>query len=289
MGYVKKAYELINTHPVILVPQIGNLALNIICNVLIMNHATDFTLSVHSPLSMVTSLGSLVVITLVATLVGLIIYAGTGNMIKSAINNNQTSLKDFGTGVKKYLGKIILATLLIIAIMILAVLVICIPGVLLLVLSLWGDGFHGKGHIYPFNTLTIGSIIALAISVLAIIISVVVIGVLTSLWMPAVIMDDEGVISGLSKGFKAAKKNFWTILGIGALYIIISWAVVIGLNLLYGAVNRSTLLDIPAFHYMDVISYAITIILTTVFTAFLFLVYKDTSKEEGNPANLGGI
>ncbi len=284
MKYVKRAYGLISSHPIILLPQIGNLIINIIYSILTINRINNLVIGAQDPLSMVANLGNLMIMSLIVPLVmgfvGLIIYTGTGNMIKSAINCNSVSIKDFGEGIKKYLGKIVLSTLLAMAVAILASLVIAVIGVLLLFLGFGGLNFTDEGQIYPFGTLSTGGIIALVIFILAIIIFAVVISVLISLWLPAIIMDNEGVISGFSKGFKAAKKNFWTILGIGALFTIIILAVVIGLNLLYAAINRTTLMDVPPFHYMDIISNVITIILTTIFTAFLFLVYKNTKDKE---------
>ncbi|MGI6113668.1 MAG: hypothetical protein ACOYEJ_06055 [Mahellales bacterium] len=284
MEYVKRAYGLISSHPIILLPQIGNIVISIIYSILTINQTNDLIIGAQDPLSMVTNLGNIMVMSLIVPLVigfmGLIIYAGTGNMIKSAINCNSVSIKDFGEGIKKYLGKIVLSTLLAMAVAILASLVIAVIGVLLLFLGFGGLNFTDGGQIYPFGTLSTGGIIALVIFILAIIILAVVISVLISLWLPAIIMDNEGVISGFSKGFKAAKKNFWTILGIGALFTIIILAVVIGLNLLYAAINRTALMDVPPFHYMNIISNIITIILTTIFTVFLFLIYKDTSDKE---------
>jgi len=67
----------------------------------------------------------------------------------------------------------------------------------------------------------LGIFLGVVISI-AILLAIAVISVLTSLWLPAMIVDNLDVMPALKKSFEVAKSSFWTILGITLLIYVIS-------------------------------------------------------------------
>lgn len=125
---------------------------------------------------------------------GILFFAGYGNMITEAVLQERTSAASFIPGIKKYFVRVLLASLLMVAFSIGASIVlsmILIPITILAVMN--------------------GSAMGLMISFLSMIVIMLVIPFVI-LWLPSIFIDDVGVIQGMKNGARVGTRSYGKLL-----------------------------------------------------------------------------
>jgi hypothetical protein len=189
-------------------------------------------------------------LTLVITI---FVYPITYGLINKKYETGFASLSDITGAMSRYIGKFVLYGLLKIAIWV-------GMGIVYLILV-------AIGIVIVTTVSNVAGALVLVLFTLGFIAGCIALGVYTSLWFPAICIEDTDIITGLKNSFKYVSGSFWSIFGISILIalcggvagsivgMIVGWVPIVG-----GAVS-------------SVISYLASFI-TIV---FYFEIYRDKS------------
>jgi hypothetical protein len=194
------------------------------------------------------------------SILGLLFFAGYGNMITEAVVQGKTSINSFLPGLKKYFVRVLLAMLLLIAfsVGISVVLSIMIVPVTLIMMV------HGAESIYSVSIITTSITTALVCVTSPFII----------LWFPSIFIDDIGVIQGLKNGAKAGVKNYWKLLLVILLLCIPTFTnVMINFN----KVSRGIIFT-PSYYIILILLSMISIVILPA----IFILYNDNVNKFNN-------
>lgn len=192
---------------------------------------------------------------MLAFILKLIITPATYGMIHKAFGTNRADLNDFVPALKDNIVKYILY---LIAALVVWVLFAIAAGVVFLVLGLVTAVIKWLG------------IVLMVLAFLCVVAAAIALGVLISLWFPAMVIDNLDIMAALKKSIDVAKENFWTLLGI-TLLIWLAGAVAGGVLSLFG------LIPLIGSLIVSVVP-AITGFVTIV---FYMMVYRDRVHGEG--------
>lgn len=189
----------------------------------------------------------------IALLLNFLAIPSTYGMINKAFQTGSADLNDFVPALKDNIVKYIIY---IIGTIVIWLVFTIAAGVVVLVLGVLTSVIKWLG------------ILLLIIAIICIIIAAIILGVLTSLWFPAMVVDNMEVMAGLRKSIEIAKSCFWTILGI----ILLVWL----LGVVAGAI-------LGLFGIIPVIGSLIVSIVPTVtgfaMTVFFVMIYRDKTRE----------
>ncbi len=193
-----------------------------------------------------------------AFILNFVAYPATGGMIKKGIETGRTDLSDFSPSLSEHfktyfmywLGKLVFGFI----VGIIAIILFVILGVIV--------GRLGR----------IGMLLAF-LGALAIGLVAIVIAILVTLWFPAMIIDNLGIVDGFKKSIEVAKSNFWTLLGIAVLVSIASTIV--------GGIVGMIVGWIPFIG--TIIVQVIPTFATVLILVFQFMLYADNSGKNNTP------
>lgn len=187
----------------------------------------------------------------------LLFISGYGNMMREAIINGKTTIKDFMPGIARYFGRVILMSLLLIAFSIGISLVLSIIMVPLIMLSL--------------NNLYLVTLISTLVTTVSVICAIP----FVLLWIPAIFLDNHGVVKGLVQGAKTGAKNYGKLLLLMVVMYIPS--------ILNAIINFNTLVSGNLHNLGYLISTIVTMLLTVFYVPLIFIIYRDSNPPMNKP------
>ncbi len=149
---------------------------------------------------------SMIVSTVLTLVLSILVYPATYGMINKKYETGTSTLSDITASMTKYIGRYVLYGLLSIALWIgltVAYLILVAIGVVVVT-----------------AVSNVAGAILLVLFTLAFIAACIAFGVYTSLWFPAVCVENSDIITGLKNSFRYVSGSFWKILGISILISI---------------------------------------------------------------------
>ena len=149
---------------------------------------------------------SMIVSTFLTLVLSILVYPATYGMINKKYETGTSTLSDITASMTKYIGRYVLYGLLSIALWIgltVAYLILVAIGVVVVT-----------------AVSNVAGAILLVLFTLAFIAACIAFGVYTSLWFPAVCVENSDIITGLKNSFRYVSGSFWKILGISILISI---------------------------------------------------------------------
>lgn len=179
-----------------------------------------------------------------------IAYPATCGMINKGLDRGQTDLNDFSPSLSNTFVKYLLFWLASIAVgLILGVVAMLLITIFIALIS----ALEGVG------------VLITVIGILAMVVAGIAIGVLLTLWFPAMVVDNLGAIEGLKRSIEIAKSNFWMLLGIGLL-VGIAAAII-------GGIVGMIVAFIPVLG--SILAQVIPTFTSVLLLVFYFMVYRD--------------
>lgn len=218
----------------------------------------DYSNYTH-PDQLFAALGQLMIAYLILGVFYLFFVSGYSKMLAEAVSEGTTSAGSFVQGIKSFTLRVFLLSLLtfIFAICyIIALGIIMIP--IILLSSAFGIGGLG----------TASDILSVFTSLFTCAISALVIPFII-LWVPAVFIDNTGVIEGLRKGAKTAMKKYWFLVGLTLILSIPSLIDSVVVNIL-----KDSLFSSPLYWIMTII----ILIIGPIISVIMFMVYNDNKE-----------
>ncbi len=252
---VKKTMQLIKSNPIIIIFYAVYLTISILPMLLI--YPKSFGVDTYTKngmfdysLYLVTMRNILIALLLIFVL-SLFYIPGYSNMIKEAIFTGKTKASSFLSGIKMFFGRVFLFVLLTIVFAVAL-------SVLLGILSI------------PFTIMaaTNGSMYAMTLIIMLVTLMLVLIPApFIVLWLPALFLENTGVIRALKLGAKAGAKNYWRIL-FSTLLLILPQAVYSILS--FNLIMKGTFYSTGYFVLLGVMS-----ILALIYNIYLFMIYHE--------------
>jgi hypothetical protein len=196
-------------------------------------------------------MGKMFICALLMYVLGLLFYSGFGNMMTEAVMDGKTSANSFLPGIRNYFGRILLASLLLIAFSIGFSIVISIVTVPIMLLSARNESVNS---------------LSLIISIISSLV-VVLVSPFFLLWCPSIFIDDTGMIQGLVKGAKAGVKNYWKLL---LILLILYIPVVANIIFSFKSIENGNIFT-PGYLIIGLL----TVIISFVSFPIFFLIYKE--------------
>ena len=195
---------------------------------------------------------------LVLGILGLIFAAGYGNMLAAVVNDGKASFKIFVFGIRRFLGKIILSALLLVAIGIGFGIVVSIFTLPFTFIGMATNNFDPEKI---FATQMVIQIVTLIISVF--------IYPFVELWFPAIFLErNDGVIACFKKGLKAGRRRY-------LLLVAVTAVMVLPLLILYTISGDIYSIIESPFYFVSLVYQAI---ITPVVLVYLFTIYNEIKK-----------
>ncbi len=252
---LKKAMQLIKSNPIIIIFYAVYLAINILLMLLL--YPKSFGIDTYTQqgafdysLYLVT-MRNLVIALLLIFGISLFYISGFSNMIKEAIFAGRTKASSFLTGIKLFFGRVVLFILLTI---VFAVALSVLLGILSIPLTIIAAT---NGSLY---TMTL-------IIILVTLILVLIPAPFIALWLPALVLEDTGVIRALKLGAKAGVKNYWRLL-FATLLLVLPQAVYSILS--YNLMMKGTFYSTGYLILLGIMS-----IIGFIYNIYLFMVYHE--------------
>lgn len=273
MGMLKRALLLLKRNPVIVLFYAGYMILDVLILLLLypkdINQIMFDAEGLFSISAYLTGMGKLLLAIFLLFLLSLIFLSGFGNLVREAVFSGRTSSAAFRTGIKSYFVRILLMMLLIIAFAFGGSLLIGIITIPITILSVMG----GASSAYSTTLIIMGITMLLLLIPMPFII----------LWLPAIFLEDTGVIQSLKGGAKAGRKNYWK-LALSLILLYLPGVVYTVLN--YEAVSKGRLMTMG---YMLLL--LVSSVMSLIYIAYIFMVYHyykigiittDSSQRTGN-------
>ncbi len=254
---LKKTLQIIKNNPAIYLIYGASMVINVVILILLypnnMNTITDVSEPEFALVSYLMILGKLFLASLLIFIISLFFTSGIGNAVREATFSGRTSFSAFFPGIKIYFVRVLLAMLLITAMVFAASMllgILTIPITMMTVMN---------GTTSPVALMLIISIV----SVLLILIPMP----FLLLWIPAMFLENTGVIHSLNLGAKAGTKNYIRLF-VGILLLFIPE--IIYFAFYYDEAASGHIFTVGYFLLM-----AVMMILSLVFYVYLFEVYHE--------------
>lgn len=250
---LSKAYKTLRENPVLILLHVAYMLVTAFVFYLFRPHQinqNDITeLLINTFIMFLTSL--------VMGILGLIYFTGYSNMIAQAVTAGKTSIGSFFPGIKHFFGRLLLATLLMFSMFVgfsIILSIAIIPVTMMLTFSNQGDPVVAATNltliITPFISLCVIAVIPFII-----------------LWLPALFIDDTGVIDSMKRGMKAGVKNYG---------ILMLWTAIVYLPaFIYTMMNmgaaQAGIIMAPGYIAMLLVS----TILSLFYFIMIFILYKE--------------
>lgn len=254
---IKKTLQLIKNNPVIVLYYGVYLVISIL--LLFFLYPKNFGVDAYAKnggfdysLYMVTMRNMLIALLLTFVL-GLFFVSGYGGMLREAIFSGKTKYRFFVNGIKNYFGRVLLSVLLTAAILLLGSVLI---GLLSIPFTLMG-AVNGTGSIY---------LISLAIMLITLLL-VLIPSPFFVLWIPALFLEDTGVIRSMKLGMKAGAKNYGKLL-LATFLLILPQSVYSVLN--FTVIQSGSLFTLEYFILVGVMA-----VFSMFYNIYVFIVYHE--------------
>ncbi len=190
----------------------------------------------------------------IAFILKFIAFPATCGMINKGIDTGSADLSDFTPSLSQNIKKYLFYWLGTIVVGIIAAIAIAI---LFIILGLLAGALKQVG------------VILMILAMIAMVIAGIAVAVLLSFWFPSMVIDDLSVMDGLKKSVNFALANFWTILSVNIVVMILS-ALVAGI---VGAiVGRIPILGVLIVQIIPTISNILLLV-------FYFMFYKEKENQ----------
>lgn len=193
---------------------------------------------------------------IIMALAGLLFFTGFGNMLSIAAAGEKVTIGSFGTGLKKYILKMLLAGLLLVAIFIafsIALSILLIPVIIIMSMGTAGD------------TSSISSSLGVVSSIVTALPTVFLMPFII-LWFPAIFSDDIKIIEALKRGAKTGTKCYGTLL---------LWTLIVYLPaLIYMIFNSQQLQSGSMLTPSYIAVTAVSVVLSFLYTCVIFILYR---------------
>lgn len=223
------------------------------------NPANASSMDLSQMTSMLMSTLKLYLYLLLLAVLGIVFLSGYGNMLAAAVNEGKASWKIFLFGIRKFLGKVILSALLLLAITFgfsLILSTFTIPYTM-------AGIFANKGN--PGNMMESQLVITTITMVLSVFLYPMI-----ELWLPAVFLEkEEGVVSCFRKGIRASLRKYLPLLTITAVMILPLLILYIVSGDIY------SIMDSPFY----IISFVYQAVIAPILLTFLFHTYRNQKNE----------
>ena len=255
MIMLKRALQLLKRNPVIILIYAGYMLLSLLLMLLLYpKNIQQFMFDTQGMFSMsayLSGLGKLFLAVILIFLSGLFFLSGFGNMLREAVFSGRTSGAAFLAGIRLYFVRILLMMLLMTGFAFGASLLIGIITVPITVMTI----MSGTSSVYFTTMIIMGITLLLLLIPLPFLI----------LWIPAIFLEDTGVIQGLKAGARAGSKNYWR-LALSVLLLYLPMVIYTGFN--YDAMSGGRLLTVGYIVLLFVSS-----VMSLIFTSYIFMVY----------------
>lgn len=258
---IKKTLQLIKNNPVIILFYAVYLVISIL--LLLFLYPKSFGVDTYMrdgifdySLYMVTMRNMLIALLLMFIL-SLFFISGYFNMIREAVFSGKTKIIFFIDGIKKYIGRVLLSVLLTIAIVILGT-------ILLGILSI------------PFTILasTTGSVSLFAITLIIMLVTLILVLIPAPffvLWLPAMFLEDTGVIRSLRLGAKAGAKNYPK--------LFLATLLLISPQTIYSILNYNLIAKGSLYSFGYFIMLGVMAVISLIYNISVFMLYHEYRTE----------
>ncbi len=183
----------------------------------------------------------------------LFFISGYSNMIREAVFSGKTKLLFFLNGIKHFFGRVLLSVLLMAAILMVGSVLLGLLSIPLTIL-VTANGF--------------GSLYAMTLIIMLVTLILVMIPMpFLVLWLPALFLEDTGVIRSLRLGAKAGTKNYWKLFLV-TLLIILPPAV-------YSILNYNVIMKGSLYSVEYCIMLGAMVILSLIYNIYTFVLYHE--------------
>lgn len=248
---INRALEILKNNTILIMLYLAMVALNLVFMVAF--YPSDF--STTDPIEVLARTGILLGLTFVLLVVGLVFFAGFGKMLAEAVEFGTTSFENFLPALKKYIGKLILLALLMLAFyLVFAIIAGIFITIVVLIISATGSLQHNVEAMLLVTVVSMGAMYILLLPFVLLV-------------LPAVFMDELGVIDTLKIGMKAGLKNY----GMLVITLIAMYAP----TLVYTVVNLADMKTGAKFtsEYIgfSILNAGLALFVLTI----MFIIYKD--------------
>ncbi len=255
----KKTLQLIKNNPVIIMSYVAYMVISLLFifflypnNLGSDSYMRDGVLDYSLYLA---TMRNLLIALLLIFILSLLFLSGYCNMIKEAVLNGKTKLSHFVVGIKNYFPRVLLCMLLMLAIIILGAVLFGILSVAFTILA---------STTVSLSLFTLTLIIMLVTLLLVLIPSPFLV-----LWLPALFLENTGVIRSLSLGARAGAKSYWRLL-LATLILILPQAVYSILN--YNVITEGTIFSIGYFIMLGIMA-----VISLIYNTYIFMLYHEYS------------
>lgn len=254
---LRKTLQIIKNNPAIYLIYGASVILNLVILLLLyptnMNAISEVSEPEFALVTYLTILGKMLLASLLIFIISLFFTSGIGNAVREATFSGRTSFSAFFSGIKLYFVRVLLAMLLITA-MVFAVSILL--GILTIPITMMATM---NGSVSPVA-------IMLIISIVSVILVLIPLPFLL-LWIPAMFLENTGVIASLKLGARAGAKNYFRLfLGMFLLFIP---------EIIYFAINYNEAASGQIFTVWYFLLMIVMTILSLIFYVYLFGVYHN--------------
>lgn len=254
---LKKTMQLIKSNPIIIIFYVVYLTISLL--LMLSLYPKSFGVDTYTKNGMfdyslyLVTMRNILIAVLLIFILSLFCISGYCNMLREAIFTGKTRASSFLTGIKKYFGRVFLFVLLTAAIVI-------VFSVLVGLLSIPFTIMAATSGTFSIYTMTI--VIMLVTLVLVLILTPFIV-----LWLPALILEDTGVIRSLKLGAKAGVKNYWRLI-LTTLLLVLPQA-------LYAILNYNVMMKGTIFSAGYLVLLGVMAVFGLIYNTYLFTMYHE--------------
>jgi hypothetical protein len=254
---LKKTIQLIKSNPIIIIFYVVYLAISVL--LMLALYPKSFSIDTYTKNGMfdynlyLITMRNILIAVLLIFILSLFYISGYCNMLREAIFTGKTRASSFLTGIKMYFGRVFLFVLLTAAIVI-------VFSVLVGLLSIPFTIMAATSGTFSIYTMTM--VIMLVTLVLVLIPTPFIV-----LWLPALFLEDTGVIRSLKLGAKAGVKNYWRLI-LTTLLLVLPQAV-------YSILNYNVMMKGTIFSAGYLVLLGVMAVIGLIYNTYLFMMYHE--------------
>lgn len=252
---LKKTINLIKSNPIIILCYIVYLVISILIIILLYPKSFGLGSSVKAFnfASYIVTMRNMMIALLLMFGISLFFISGFCNMIREAVFSGKTKLSSFIDGIKNYIGRVCLCVLLTAALILIGSVLVGILSIPITIIVT----MNGNGTVI-FVTMII-MLVTLAL--------VVIPSPFLVLWMPALFLENAGVIQSLRLGAKAGAKNYWRLLVVTVLLILPQAA--------YSIFNYNVIMSGSIYSFGYFILLGVMTVVSFLYNIYIYVLYHE--------------
>jgi hypothetical protein len=254
---LKKTMQLIKSNPIIIIFYVVYLAISVL--LMLALYPKSFGVDTYTKNGMfdyslyLVTMRNILIAVFILFILSLFYISGFYNMLREAIFTGKTKASSFLSGIKIYFGRVFLSVLL-------TIVIVVVFSILLGILSI------------PFTIMaaTTGNVSIYAMTMVIMLVTLVLVLVpapFIVLWLPALFLEDTGVIRSLKLGVKAGAKNYGRLI-LATLVLVLPQAIYSILN--YNVMMKGTIFSTGYFILLGVMA-----VLGLIYNNYLFVIYHE--------------